>query len=647
MCGLVGFYVGDKSRQNLNTKYLAQKMTASLSHRGPDGSGVWSSNDDSVALGHTRLSITDLSDAGAQPMTSSCGRYVIVYNGEIYSANEMLSRLRANGQVLRGHSDTEILLEFIANFGLDTALNSTIGMFAFALYDIVERKTFLVRDRLGIKPLYWGLKGDCFIFGSELKSLLHCESFGFKMDRNSVASFMRHNYIAAPHSIFLDVYKLEPGTVLALDQQFNVTKKTYWGLNSHISDSPKSFSKSKENGLLKELDDLLVDSVGRRMNSEVPFGGLLSGGIDSSLVCALMAEISSNKIQTFAIGFEKAEFNEAPHAAAVAEHLGTDHTELYLKEQDTLDLVTKLPQIYCEPFADSSQLPTLILSKLTKQHVTVALSGDGGDEIFAGYSRYLAADELYGKFDFIPSFFRQILKNLVHSFDTETLDKLKVLLPSRYKFHNFGEKLKTFAESLDGTNQNEMYRYIISHWKEPNELVIGSDEYRGILWDDEINSKLPTFLSRMQYFDTLTYLPDDILTKVDRASMQYGLEVRVPLLDHRLVELSWQMPRSMKVRNGVSKWALRQCLYKRVPESIIDRPKMGFGIPINIWLIGALKDWAEHLLDKQRLDNQGLLNSEPIVQMWEKQKAGETWGYPLWNVLMIQSWIDCYPNVDF
>ncbi len=616
------------------------KMNQVLQHRGPDSNNIWFDEIKGVGLGHCRLAIRDLSPSGDQPMISSCKRYVIAYNGEIYSHKEIAQDLNANGRRLRSSSDTEVILEACAEWGVGNAVQRFVGMFAFALYDRQENELYLVRDRLGIKPLYWGEVNNKLMFGSELKALRQIPGWQPRIDRDAVSSFMRHNYIPAPFSIYKDIYKLEPGMILKVSDSGSVSITRYWDLVGIAAENIVNRDQYDEQSALLELEAVLIDSVSRRMVSDVPVGALLSGGIDSSLVTALLTEQSEQKIHTFTIGFENKDFNEAQYAKLIAKHLGTEHTELYAKSEHAMDLITKIPYYYDEPFADSSQLPTLLLSKLTREHVKVVLSGDGGDELFAGYNRYTNGLTMWNQAMIAPYSVRELLAKCLAKSPATLWDIIGKILPSHIRKPQLGLKVHKFANAILTSDPDAMYRKMISHWDPPDDIVIGANEHKAMLWDPSIKTKFPDFLDRMQLLDTLTYLPDDILTKVDRASMSVALEARVPLLDHRLVELAWRLPPDMKFRQGQGKWALRQLLYKRVPKELIDRPKMGFGVPFYQWIRGPLRDWSESLLAKKRLDEQGLLVSAPIIDKWQRHLGGENWGYPLWNVLMLQAWLD-------
>ena len=647
MCGIAGFMGFAQGGRELPSPEVLDKMTDTLTHRGPDSRGTWYDAARGVGLGNRRLAIRDLSSTGAQPMTSSCGRYVIVYNGEIYSHIEIARELERTSRKLKGSSDTEIILEACAEWGVDKVLPRLNGMFGFALFDKDTDELVLVRDRLGIKPVYWSSAEGLLMFGSELKPLREVPGWTPKIDRNALAAFMRHNYIPAPHTIYQGVQKLEPGTLLKASRDGSVKIERYWDLRAIVEKSVRRGIEAKVSDAenLAELDTLLSDAVRRRMVSDVPLGVLLSGGIDSSLVTALMVENSDRPIKTFSIGFAEKGFDEAPFAKAIARHLGTDHTELYVESGHALELVDKLPYWYDEPFADSSQIPTAIVCELTRKHVTVALSGDGGDELFAGYNRYHIGLDMWNRANVAPQFLRKLVAQGLLSQPASRLDALGQVLPARFRRNQLGDKLHKFAHAILHEDPDDMYRRMLSHWNEPDETVIGASEAKGILWDDSIRKTVPDFLDRMQFLDTVTYLPDDILTKVDRASMAVALEARVPLLDHRVVEKAWSLPQDMKLHDGTAKWALRQILYKRVPRELLDRPKMGFGVPFADWLRGPLRDWAEHLLDRRRLESQGLFNADPIRERWQAHLSGVNWGYPLWNVLMAQAWIDANKEV--
>jgi asparagine synthase (glutamine-hydrolysing) len=646
MCAIVGLRL-KKSLGNLDVLAATiRQMSDSMLHRGPDSGDVWCDLSATVALGHRRLAIRDLSPAGAQPMHSACGNFVIVYNGEVYSHREIARDLASQGHYLRGSSDTEVILEACARWGVDAVVPRLIGMFAFALFDRRDGSITLVRDRLGIKPLYWGIHQDQFFFSSELKALAFLPRWAPRLDHASMASFMRHNYIPAPWTIYKDVHKLEAGGIVHCSADLQITQRSYWCFLDVVHQGLANLDSRAPSQILADLDALLTDAVGKRMIADVPLGTLLSGGVDSSLVSALMVEQSQAPINSFSIGFPEKGFDEAPFAAGIAKHLGTNHTELYVTSKDGLDIVPKLSDWYDEPFADSSQIPTALVCHLTRQHVKVVLSGDGGDELFAGYTRYGLGLEAWQKANIAPWPFRKFLARMLLKTPESLLDRLGPLVPGRLRPNQLGLKLHKFGQALLLNDPDAMYRRMVSHWDEPGTVVPYAPEHKGVLWDKKLKQRVPDFLDRMQVLDTLTYLPDDILTKVDRASMSCALEARVPLLDHRVVAFAWALPQKMKVRDGQTKWALRQVLYKRVPKELIERPKMGFGVPFADWLRGPLRPWAEDLLSEPSLRQRGVFNPAPIRQRWDQHIAGENWGYPLWNVLMAQDWLKKNPKVQ-
>ena len=645
MCGIAGFLALAGCRSGAPSLQILDAMTDTLAHRGPDSRGTWYDPVRGVGLGHRRLAIRDLTPAGAQPMTSSCGRFVIVYNGEVYSHDEIAADLARAGRRLSGHSDTEVILEACAEWGIGPVVRRLIGMFAFAVYDKEVGDLVLVRDRLGIKPVYWGVVDGLLMFGSELKPLRRVPGWTPQIDRDALAALMRHNYIPAPWTIYQGVHKLEPGTILKVGRDGTIAIERFWDLRSIVETAVRAPVETDEEAAIDRLDALLSDAVRRRLVSDVPVGALLSGGIDSSLVTALMAESAGRTINTFSIGFAEKGFDEAPYAREVARHLGTEHTELYVKADHALALVESLPHWYDEPFADSSQLPTALVCELTRKHVTVVLSGDGGDELFAGYSRYALALDTWATMKRAPAPMRAVLAQGILALPAGLLDAVGELLPGRLRRSGLGSKVEEAALSGIHDDPDRLYRRMLSHWNKPNAIVLGGHEPRGILWDDSLRRTVPDFLDRMMLLDTLTYLPDDILTKIDRASMSVALEARVPLLDHRVVECAWSLPRRLKFRDGVSKWPLRKVLYRRVPPSLLERPKMGFGVPLAEWLRGPLRGWAERLLAEKRLKSQGLFDPTPVRERWQAHLSGTDWAYPLWNVLMAQAWIEANPEV--
>jgi len=637
MCGICGFIDAVAGAGGQELEGLVASMADTLAHRGPDGHGAWTDAGAGVALGHRRLSIIDLSEAGSQPMASSCGRYRLTYNGEIYNAPELRTELESQGRSFRGHSDTEVLLEACAQWGIEDAAKRFIGMFAFAIWDREARKLWLVRDRLGIKPLYWANIGGLFLFASELKALRAHPGWTRRINRSAVAAFMRHGYIPTPHTIYDGVHKLEPGTCLCFDHG-QVESAPFWSLPVVIGEARETPLDLAPEDAVNELERLLSDAVGRRMVADVPLGSFLSGGIDSTTVTALMQANSGSPIRTFSIGFEEKDYDESGHAAAVAKHLGTEHTELRVSASQARDVIPRLPEIYDEPFADSSQIPTTLLSELTREHVTVALSGDGGDEVFAGYPRYLLARP-FAKFNrLVPSPIRRAFSSGLTAASPSQWDRMFSALPQGARPRKAGSRLHKLAKMLTA-DQAQAYRLLVSHWDEPKTLVPCAQEAMGAAWTAGLSGRCTDDVQLTQAIDLLTYLPDDILTKVDRASMAASLEVRVPILDHRVVEWAMRLPLPLRLSNGAGKWLLRQLAHRHVPAELLDRPKMGFGVPIGSWLRGPLREWAEDLLSEKSIAQGGLLNPVPIREMWNAHLTGEAdWHGQLWNVLQLQAW---------
>lgn len=636
MCGFAGVYGRPPSADNL------RRMGLAIAYRGPDDSGVWIDPEAALGLVHRRLSIIDLSPAGHQPMASACERYIIAFNGEMYNHSELRQSL--GHPSWRGHSDTETLLAAIATWGLEAALKQCVGMFAFALWDRKTKCLTLARDRLGEKPLYYGWQGDVFLFGSELKALKAHPAFRAEIDRNALTLFLRHNAIPAPYSIYQGIHKLPPGTFLQLHAgKRDARPVAYWSAQMAAEAGQRNLFRGSDAEAGAELERLLGQAVNGQMVADVPLGAFLSGGIDSTTVVALMQAQSTRPVKTFTIGFNEAGYNEADHAHAVARYLGTEHTELYATPQDAMDVIPNLSAIYDEPFADSSQIPTCLVSRLARHHVTVSLSGDGGDELFGGYNRYFWARNLWRKFGWMPRPLRAALAGVLTTVPPASwntaFQKLGQWLPARLRYANPGDKLHKAAEILAVRSPEEIYLGLVSHWKHPAQLVRGSHEPPTLLTDPSRQADLPDFEHRMMYLDTVTYLPDDILTKVDRAAMSVSLETRVPLLDHRVVEFAWTLPLAMKIRHGQGKWLLRQVLYRHVPQSLMERPKMGFGVPIDQWLRGPLKPWAAALIEPARLMREGIFDPAPIQRKWLEHQAGaRNWSYYLWDVLMFQAW---------
>lgn len=654
MCGIAGLWdeVGAMSRDARND--VIRRMTMTLAKRGPDDQGYFDEPDDGLSLGHRRLSILDLSPFGHQPMVSPSGRYVIVFNGEIYNHKRLRPELESVGFRFRGNSDTEVMLAAIEHWGPEQAAVRFIGMFSLALWDRKRHELTLGRDRLGIKPLYYGWVGGRFVFGSELKALRAVPDFSNQINRDALKMLLKHNYIAAPNSIYENIYKLMPATLLTLDAQaaraplaaeaLSERLVTYWSLQSAGRHEAAGSAPMSAEDAIDGLEALLRDATALHMEADVPLGGFLSGGVDSSTVCALMQSQSRRPVKTFTVGFHEFGFDEASHARAVARHLGTDHTELYVTAADALRVIPSLSRIYDEPFADSSQIPTFLVSELTRRHVTVSLSGDGGDELFAGYDRYFWARRIWDKTKWIPNIARNPLALALRAAPgawAVALKGLSALSPGRRRMKNPREKIKRFADLIVLNSSDELYVELISHALDSEAIVVGGKNGPGVLIDTARLAKSDNFTERMMYIDIVSYLPDDILAKIDRASMAVSLEARVPLLDHRVVEFAWRLPMDLKIRGGVGKWILRQVLLRHLPRELIERPKQGFGIPVSEWLRGPLRDWAESLLGERRLIEGGFLSSELVRKLWlDHIDSRADNGRSLWGVLMFQAWLD-------
>lgn len=648
MCGLTGLIAppgltaGDLERRCLTAR-------DALVHRGPDDAGLWCDPEAGVALGHRRLSIIDLSPLGHQPMLSACGRFVLAYNGEIYNFRSLRADLERVGEGFRSQSDTEVMLTAFVRWGVEETCRRLNGMFAFALWDRQRRTLTLCRDRFGQKPLYYGWSGANFLFGSELKALAAYPGFTPEIDPDALTLYLRHGYVPAPHSIYRGVRKLLPGTLLTLGEGDCQVRSLpapvpYWSAIEAARRGLADGYRGAEAEATDELETLLADAVGQCMVSDVPLGAFLSGGVDSSTVVALMQAQSARPVRTFSIGFEEESFDESKHAAAVARHLGTDHTEMTVTYGDALAAIPEMPRIYDEPFADSSQIPTYLLSKLTRKHVTVSLSGDGGDEVFGGYNRYLWGRQLARVVDHAPLALRRLGCAALRAVPIAAWDGLAAgfapLLPNRLKVAHPGDKLHKLAGVAGAADARNAYLGLTSLWDEPDRLTGRPEPASAVL---DAFGALPGagMVPGMMAADAVTYLPDDILVKVDRASMAVSLESRIPFLDHRVFEFAWRLPADMKLRGGQGKHLLRQVLYRHVPPALIERPKMGFGVPIGVWLRGPLRDWAETLLDGDRMRRQGLLDPEPIRRRWAEHLEGRrNWQHQLWAVLMLQAWLE-------
>ncbi len=636
MCGIVGLWgnPGEDARE------VVSRMSRELELRGPDSNGVWADPNAELVFGHQRLAILDLSEHGHQPMVSRSGRWVVTFNGEVYNYDELRAELDGPW---RGHSDTEVLLECFEAWGVQGALERFSGMFALGVWDRQERTLTLARDRLGIKPLYYAKIGGCWAFASTLSALTKVPGFTREVDSDVLTAYLRHGCVPGTRGIYAGVKKLAPGTLLTLaDREQAARPERFWSALD-AARAPRDYP--DDASFLAELEETLGRAVSRRMISDVPLGAFLSGGVDSSAVVALMCERSTSPVKTFSIGFDDAAYDESSHARAVAEHLGTDHHELIVSPKQILDTIPRLADVYDEPFADSSQLPTLIVSELAREQVTVALSGDGGDELFAGYNRHVWLPRIWRVAERVPRPARLAIAHALRSLSSYTWDAIfeatAPLRAGRFDVRLPGDKLHKIARVLPARDLSHAYATLVSIWEEPERLVRKESRALEDTWANRRVGGTGALASRLALLDLLGYMPDDILTKVDRASMASSLEARVPLLDHEVVELALSAPLRFKQRDGVTKWALRQVLYERVPRELIERPKMGFGVPLHEWLRGPLREWAEELLDARRLAREGNLNPEPIRALWEAHLSGRTNAqHRLWGVLMFQSWFE-------
>lgn len=647
MCGISGFLDTSRRRGADELRDIVLGMANRLRHRGPDDFGAWVDAATGIALGHRRLSIVDLSPLGHQPMHSASGRYALSFNGEIYNFKVLRGKLEDLGHTFRGRSDTEVMLACFSRWGVHQAVKHFTGMFAFALWDREEHVLHLVRDRFGEKPLYYGWMGKTFLFASELKAVRAHPDFKADIDRDVLALYFRYGYIPGPYSIYHGMSKVVPGTVLTMAPETGASPKftPYWSMQAVAEQGSANPFTGTEAEAVARLDRLLRDAVKLQMEADVPLGAFLSGGVDSSTIVALMQAQSAEPVRTFSIGFHETAYNEAPYAKSVAKHLGTAHTELYVTPEEAMAVIPHIPMLYDEPFADPSQIPTFLVSQLARRDVTVSLSGDAGDELFAGYSAYLWGLRIWRQIGWMPRSLRALGAGgltMLSSASWETLFRMiEPIFPKHLRHRNLGSKFRAIASLLPADSAENLYQRMLTHWEAPGSLVIGAREPPTPLTDRTRWRNPPDLLRRMMYSDALMYLPDDILVKLDRAGMGVSLETRVPLLDHRVVEFAWQLPDSMKVRDGRGKWILRQVLSRYIPPALIDRPKMGFGMPVGAWLRGPLKEWAEALLDKKRLKDRGLLNPDPIRDKWDEHLSGTlNWETPIWDVLMFQAWLE-------
>ena len=646
MCGIAGVLDSAAATGADRLGGLASTMASSLVHRGPDDSGLWVDADAGVALGHRRLAVIELGPGGAQPMVSSGGRWVVAYNGEVYNHVEIRHRLECSGTRFRGGSDTEVLVAAVERWGVDKALDACEGMFAAALWDRRDRHLHLVRDRFGEKPLYYGWVGTLFTFASELKAMCTLPGFAPELDRRAVAGYLRHNCIPAPDTIYRGVRKLLPGHLVTLTGASTPGRlpeqRCYWSAAEAVERARQRPLSGTDAELTDRLESTLADSVASRMVADVPVGAFLSGGIDSSAIVALMQRHASGRVRTFTIGFADRSFDESAEAAAVAGHLGTDHTAVEISDAEAVEVLSRLPDIWDEPFADVSQIPTYLVSRVARQQVTVSLSGDGGDELFAGYNRHAWLERLWRQASKVPVRTRRTAGSVLSRIPPSAVDRLDRtgLLPAAWQFRIPATKLAKLAKVLAASDAQDAYLALTSHWDDPTSMVLGIDDEgppsHGL---DQLSGAGIT--EEMLWLDLVGYLPDDILVKVDRAAMAVSLETRVPFLDRQVLDLAWRLPLDVKLRKGRTKWLLRQVLDRHVPATLVDRPKMGFGLPIGSWLRGDLAPWAEHLLDERRLRDQGVLDPVPVRRAWDLHRSGRRdLGYELWDVLVLQAWID-------
>ena len=646
MCGIIGFW-GTAGGGEAALAVIAENMSTCLTHRGPDSSGVWVDESAGLALGHRRLSIIDLSPAGHQPMVSHPGRYVITFNGEIYNYLDIRRELEVSGFApqWRGRSDTEVFLAAIARWGIGAALDRATGMFAFALWDREERTLHIARDRLGEKPLYYGWVNGTFLFSSELKALRTHPHWKGVIDRGALTLFLRHGYVPSPYSIYEGIRKLTPGTFLSVRSDGSSVETSYWSARDIAERGQAEPFAGSEAEAVETLERLLSKAVAGQMTADVPLGVFLSGGVDSSTVVALMQAQSNRPVQTFTIGFHDEGLNEAKYAKAVARHLNTNHTELYVTPGEARETIPRLPELYDEPFADPSQVPTFLVAQLARQKVTVSLSGDGGDELFGGYNRYSIGGRLWDHVGWLPRRARGVMAAAITALSpaqwNRFLARFMRLLPGQFRYAFPGEKLHKLALVLAASDPDDIYRALTSQWKSPASVVISGAEPATVATDRTRWATLSDLTQRMMFLDLISYLPDDILVKVDRAAMGVSLETRVPMLDHQVVEFAWRVPLSMKIRGGQGKWLLRQVLYKFVPRHLIERPKIGFDGPIGTWLRGPLRDWAESLLTETRLKREGFFDATLVRNRWSEHLSGDyDWWESLWTVLMFQAWLE-------
>lgn len=639
MCGIVGFWQSSASTDAAALSDLVRRMAGTLAHRGPDGDGVWVDAAAGIALGHRRLAIIDLSDAAAQPMESGNGRFVVTFNGEIYNYAELRAELEAAGHRFRTHSDTEMMLEAFDAWGIERALNRFIGMFAMALWDRRERRLMLIRDRMGVKPMYWGRHGGVLFFGSQPKSFRLHPGWNPEIDPDAIAACLAFNYIPAPLSVWRGIAKLRPGHFVTIDAGGRAEETCYWDVRRAAREGAGRRLAADPRAAEEELHRLLSDAVKWRLVADVPVGAFLSGGIDSSTVVALMQTYLDRPAKTFTIGFREGDYDETADARAVARHLGTDHTELYVAPADARAVIPTLAEYFDEPFADASEIPTLLVSRLARGAVTVSLSGDGGDEAFAGYTRYRFAGRLNCMLGMLPRGLRRGLGKSILALSPSVWDGFFGVVPEARRPRLAGDRLHKLARVLDFADGDDLNRRLMRHWESAPTAAALAQEPMPAALDGAFDAAATDPLDRWQLADMLTYLPDDVLVKLDRASMAASLEGREPLLDHRVIEFAWRLPRALRIAEGKGKWLLRKVLDRYVPRALVERPKMGFAVPIDAWLRGPLREWSEDLLSERGIKSAGLLDAAPVRRrLAEHQSGRRNWQYGLWGALMIQAW---------
>jgi asparagine synthase (glutamine-hydrolysing) len=649
MCGITGFLAFSNWNTNTNNRLIISSSNA-IGHRGPDSAGHWVDEKSGIALGHRRLAIVDMSEAGQQPMHSKSQQYVIVFNGEIYNHKELRKELESiySTPNWRGHSDTETLLAGFDAWGIRATIEKCVGMFALAVWCRQSQRLILIRDRLGEKPLYYGWQGQgndaVFLFGSELKALRTHPAFISDICPQALASFLQNMTVGGTQSIYKGIHKVPPGALLTISlRNPEPVEQRYWSLLDVAVQGVAQPFKGSAVQAVDELETLLKSAVSQQMMADVPVGAFLSGGVDSSTIVALMQAQSARPVKTFSIGFEEDAYNEAEYARKVAVHLGTDHTELYVTPKQAMDVIPRLPTLYDEPFADSSQIPTFLVSQMTKQYVTVALSGDAGDESFAGYNRYQMTASLWPMLSHVPKSLRQAAAWGLTRFSPATLNRWATHMHVSERWASLGDKVHKGARVMSAGSVDDLYRGMVAvGWPDPTEIVKGLPDYTSPMQMPKMSGL--SDVERLMALDALNYLPDDILAKVDRAAMGVSLETRVPFLDHRVLEFAWHLPMEYKLRpeNGalVTKWILRQVLYRYIPQKLIERPKVGFGVPLEHWLRGPLRDWAEDLLSFERLKRDGYLNPGPVRKKWAEHLSGQrNHQHALWCVLMFQAWL--------